>query len=154
MKLHMDVQMKLHVELQMELHMGLHVEQQMELHMELQMELHMELHIGAPQHMGLHVKVLQGPGIGLLHAGDVEVAVFYSMVEKPLLEQDAYENGEMAKWYRFRTDMCFIITRRGRFGTSLGKVGTLAKCFELKLEEVSTEEFRFLDMTLKRDANA
>ena len=63
------------------------------------------------QSLGSQYQVLRGAGIGLLHAGDIADAVFYSLVEKQLLSENAYAvEGGVADWYRFRDDMCFVIT--------------------------------------------
>ena len=95
-------------------------------------------------------KVRYGTGIGLLHSGDLADAVFFSLVEKKLLEAKAYDEGGVLYWCRFRDDMCFIVNKPGRFKTLLEKMRNLSQFFSLQVEEASTVELRYLDVVLKR----
>ena len=96
-------------------------------------------------------KVRHGCGIGLLHSGDVADAAFYSLVEKILLDNDEFIRYGVVDWYRFRDDMCFLLHSGPLFQKLLDRMRRLSGCFELKVEEVSTVELRYLDVVLRRE---
>ena len=95
-------------------------------------------------------KVRCGAGIGLLHAGDIADACFYSMVEQKLLEDHQYEAAGVIDWFRFRDDMCFFLSSGPLFKRLLERMSQLATFYELKVEDVSTVELRYLDLVFRR----
>ena len=94
-------------------------------------------------------KVKYGAGIGLVHAGDIADAVYYSMVEKKLIEEGALN--DVLYTCRFRDDMLFVVNKRDVFRELFDRMQSLSECFKLKIEEVSTVELRYLDMTIRRE---
>jgi hypothetical protein len=96
-------------------------------------------------------KVTQGAGIGLLHAGDVADAVFYSMIEKKLVQNRSLERAGTLDWFRFRDDMLILtngdVTPVRKL---ISEIRTLADFFVIKTEAVSITWVKFLDVEIRR----
>lgn len=96
-------------------------------------------------------KVLDGCGIGMVHAGDVADACWYAMVEKPLIEADEFSKCGVFSWCRFRDDMLLCCSSGSGFWKLKHKMDKLAGFFDLKIEEVACDSIRFLDIMVNRD---
>ena len=96
-------------------------------------------------------RVKQGCGIGLLHAGDVADACFFSMVEKILFASGEYTAAGVIEMFKFRDDMLFLCSSVKGFMKLKNNMDRLADFFVLKIEEVSTVSMRFLDITVQRE---
>ena len=85
-----------------------------------------------------------------MHAGDMADAIYYSMVERDLLASDEFVNSGVIDWFRFRDDMCFFLKKGQTFNVLLEKMRRNGKFFELKIEDYSTMEMRYLDVVIRR----
>ena len=86
-----------------------------------------------------------------MHAGDVEDACYYSMVERRLAEHDEYRKAGVLCWFRFRDDMLFMVSSATGFLDLKDRMDKMAGFFELKIEEISADSMRFSDMVVYRD---
>ena len=84
-----------------------------------------------------------------MHAGDISDAVYYSLVEKQLMANGAYDS--ILYSCRFRDDMLFVMNKSNTFLPLLGKMQALSQCFLLSVEEVSSQELRYLDILIRRE---
>ena len=85
-----------------------------------------------------------------MHAGDVGDGAFYSMVERKLVDEDAYRTAGVLDWFRFRDDMLLTATDVPAFMTLLERMHSLSAFFKINVEIASTVAVRFLDIVVQR----
>lgn len=98
-------------------------------------------------------RVRCGAGIGLLHAGDVANACFFSMVERPLRRAGAYDAADLYEHFRYQDDMLFICRSGRKFNSLLREMRNRSVMYELTVEETSAIGFRYLDIDIVRDGD-
>ena len=98
-------------------------------------------------------RVRQGCGIGLLHAGDLADACWYAMVERPLHNTGEFVAAGINEWFRFRDDMLFLCGSVIGFRNLLAKMEKYADWWQLKVEDASTIQIRFLDLVVRNEVD-